>query len=63
MFHQANIIPAGDIGDGTQSLLDYWYERVMQDFSKWMTFPVKVGRTCVLNQTQRGGGFPSAAGA
>ncbi|CAN0428257.1 unnamed protein product [Pylaiella littoralis] len=41
MFHQANIIPAGDIGDGTQSLLDYWYERVMQDFSKWMTFPVK----------------------
>ncbi|CAM9564780.1 unnamed protein product [Pylaiella littoralis] len=41
MFHQANIKPAGDVGDGTQSLLDYWYERVMQDFSKWITFPVK----------------------
>ncbi|CAM9564896.1 unnamed protein product, partial [Pylaiella littoralis] len=26
MFHQANIKPAGDVGDGTQSLLDYWYE-------------------------------------
>lgn len=42
MFHQANLIPAGDVGDGTQSLLDYWYERVMQEFSNWITFPVKV---------------------
>ncbi|CAM9564850.1 unnamed protein product [Pylaiella littoralis] len=41
MFHQANVKPAGDIGDGTQSLLDYWYERVMEDFSNWITFPVK----------------------
>lgn len=42
MFHQANIIPAGDVGDGSQSLLDYWYQRVMEDYSKWITFPVKV---------------------
>ena len=43
MFHQANIIPAGDVGgDPGLSLLDYWYERVMQEFSKWVTFPVKV---------------------
>eukprot|EP00903_Cladosiphon_okamuranus_P014195 g13189.t1 len=42
MFHQANIIPAGDVGgDSGMSLLDYWYERVMQEFSKWVTFPVK----------------------
>ncbi|CAN0053457.1 unnamed protein product, partial [Scytosiphon promiscuus] len=41
MFHQANIIPAGDVGDGTQSLLDYWYEQVMAKFSSSVTFPVK----------------------
>ncbi|CBJ25807.1 conserved unknown protein [Ectocarpus siliculosus] len=41
MFHQANIIPAGDVGDGTQSLLDYWYERVLEVFSSYVTFPVK----------------------
>ncbi|CAN0214942.1 unnamed protein product, partial [Scytosiphon promiscuus] len=41
MFHQANIIPAGDVGDGTQSLLDYWYEQVMATFSSLVTFPVK----------------------
>ena len=47
MFHQANIIPAGDVGgDAGLSLLDYWYERVMQEFSKWVTFPVKVRRRC-----------------
>ncbi|CAM9848210.1 unnamed protein product, partial [Ectocarpus fasciculatus] len=41
MFHQANIIPAGDVGDGTQSLLDYWYERVLEVFASYVTFPVK----------------------
>ncbi|CBJ25804.1 conserved unknown protein [Ectocarpus siliculosus] len=41
MFHQANIIPAGDVGDGTQSLLDYWYERVLEVYSSYITFPVK----------------------
>ncbi|CAM9641494.1 unnamed protein product, partial [Ectocarpus fasciculatus] len=41
MFHQANIIPAGDVGDGTQSLLDYWYERVLEVYSSYVTFPVK----------------------
>ncbi|CBJ25809.1 conserved unknown protein [Ectocarpus siliculosus] len=41
MFHQANIIPAGDVGDGSQSLLDYWYERVLEVFSSYITFPVK----------------------
>lgn len=47
MFHQANIIPAGDVGgDAGLSLLDYWYERVMQEFSEWVTFPVKVRRRC-----------------
>ncbi|CBJ25803.1 conserved unknown protein [Ectocarpus siliculosus] len=41
MFHQANVIPAGDVGDGTQSLLDYWYERVLEVYSSYVTFPVK----------------------
>ncbi|CAN0399886.1 unnamed protein product [Ectocarpus sp. 12 AP-2014] len=41
MFHQANIIQAGDVGDGTQSLLDYWYERVLEVFASYVTFPVK----------------------
>ncbi|CAM9255649.1 unnamed protein product, partial [Ectocarpus sp. 8 AP-2014] len=41
MFHQANLIAAGDVGDGTQSLLDYWYERVLEVYSSYVTFPVK----------------------
>ncbi|CAM9195752.1 unnamed protein product [Ectocarpus sp. 8 AP-2014] len=41
MFHQANIIPAGNLGDGTQCLLDYWYERALEVYSSYITFPVK----------------------
>lgn len=44
MFHQANIVPATDLGnnDGEKSALEYWYEQVMESFSAYITFPVKV---------------------
>lgn len=40
MFHQANIIPADDLGG--KSALAYWYEQVMATFHTYITFPVKV---------------------
>lgn len=40
MFHQANIIPADDLGG--KSALAYWYEQVMATLSTYITFPVKV---------------------
>lgn len=42
MFHQANVIPAPDYGDGSKSFLEVWYELVMQAYSQWISFPVKV---------------------
>lgn len=51
MFHQANIIPSNEAELGGKSLLEYWYERVMQDYAKWITFPVKVSRARTVTRS------------
>lgn len=42
MFHQANIVPADDLDDAPISTLEYWYKRVLEEFSRLISFPVKV---------------------
>ena len=37
MFHQANLIPAGDLGG--KSAMEYWYTEVFKKFSSYIDFP------------------------
>eukprot|EP00904_Undaria_pinnatifida_P003100 jgi/Undpi1/12791/HiC_scaffold_7.g02458.m1 len=39
MFHQANVIPASDLS-GSPSLLEYWYQQVMEELTSYLAFPV-----------------------
>ena len=41
MFHQANVIPASDLS-GSPSLLEYWYQQVMEELTSYLAFPVTV---------------------